>query len=99
MPFFLQAEFPVGTIRNACFTCNTDRRPTDRLIDLGVNIDFEGYAIMCESCAREIAQLLGYETSDISEQLRGMRHEIGTLRLENERYRAVTELAAEALSG
>ncbi len=99
MPFFLHNEFPIGTRNNACATCNSDRRPTDRLVDLGVTIDFEGYLVMCETCAREIAQLLGYETADISEQLRGMRHEIGTLRLENERYKAVTELAAEALSG
>ena len=73
MPFFLTNEFPVGTRLNACVTCNADRRPTDRLVDLGIHIDFEGHLRMCETCAKEIAHLLGYQTDDISEKLRVMR--------------------------
>lgn len=87
MPFFLQSEFPNGTRNNSCVGCGADRRVNDRLVDLGVNIDFEGHLILCETCAKEIAHLLGYETDDISEQLKDMRHDIGTLRAENQRYK------------
>jgi hypothetical protein len=97
MPFFLQSEFPPGTRLNACVTCNTDRRVTDRLIDLGVHIDFEGHLIMCETCAKEIAHLLGYETDDISEQLVQMRRQIHDLEQEKARLELITEAFREAV--
>ncbi len=97
MPFFLQPEFPDGTRQNSCLTCNSDRRVTDRLVDLGVTIDFEGHLIMCETCAKEIAHLLGYETDDISLQLRDMRHEIGTLRQEKARLELIAEAVDQAI--
>lgn len=97
MAFFLQAEFPLGTRLNTCVTCGSDRRPADRLVDLGVTIDFEGHLIMCETCAKEIAHLLGYETDDISGQLREMRQEIVALRQEKARLELIAEAVQEAI--
>lgn len=97
MPFFLQPEFPLGTRMNACVTCNADRRPTDRLVDLGINIDFEGYLIMCETCAKEIAHLLGWVTDDVAQQLQDMRHLIGRLQQDKARLELVADAVAEAI--
>lgn len=91
MAFNLVPEYPEGTIANACFCCRTQRRPEERLVDLNVTIDFEGFAILCETCAKEIAHLLGYTTEDISLQLAAMRHEIGTLREANKHLQAVKD--------
>lgn len=91
MAFNLVPEYPVGTIGNGCFCCRVQRRPDERLVDLNVTIDFEGFAILCETCAKEIAHLLGYTTEDISIQLAAMRHEIGTLRDENKHLKAIRD--------
>lgn len=91
MAFNLVPEYPEGTIANGCFCCRVQRRPDERLVDLNVTIDFEGFAILCETCAKEIAHLLGYTTEDISVQLAAMRHEIGTLRDENRHLKAIRD--------
>lgn len=104
MAFQFVPEFPIGTANNACVTCHVQRRDEDRLIDLGFSVDWdmdehiggvpqirEGWAIMCETCAKEIAHMLGYTTEDISTQLAAMRHEIGTLRQENQHLKAIKD--------
>ena len=53
MAFNLIPEYPEGSIANSCFCCRVQRRPEERLIDLNVTIDFEGFAILCETCAKE----------------------------------------------
>lgn len=71
MPFMLIAEFPEGTRGNACLTCQVQRRPNDRLIDLNVEVDstvdMNGYPVMmdthgiiCETCVQELASMIGY---------------------------------------
>jgi len=104
MAFQILAEFPPGTAFNSCCSCRVDRRPEDRLIDMGFSMDApigddiggipqirEGWAVLCETCAKEIAHMLGYITDDISLQLDAMRHEIGTLRQENKHLTAIRD--------
>ncbi len=108
MPFQLLPEFPPHTANNACCSCKSDRRPTDRLIDLGFSIDMlvdnngtftvqEGWAILCETCAKEVAGMLGYATDDISAELTAMRAEIKTLREEKARLELVAEAVQDAI--
>lgn len=91
MAFNLVPEYPEGTIANGCFCCRVQRRPEERLVDLNVTIDFEGFAILCETCAKEIAHLLGFVTEDISVHLAAMREENRQLRDENKYLRAIRD--------
>lgn len=81
--FMLVAEYPDGTRGNSCFCCYANRRTDvfrqegERLVDLGQTIDFEGHAVLCESCAKEICELLGWKTDQVNAQMQEMREIIG----------------------
>lgn len=75
MPFQILSEYPPHTANNSCCACRVDRRPTDRLFDLGFSLDIlvdndglftnqEGYAILCETCLRELCNMAGWSTVD-----------------------------------
>jgi uncharacterized Zn-binding protein involved in type VI secretion len=108
MPFQILAEFPEHTVGNSCCCCHADRRKTDRLIDLGFYTDTvidydgqpairEGYAIMCETCAKEIASMLGYITEDMSERVAALYRENQQLLSENTKMREAMDFAVEAI--
>lgn len=70
MPVTVVDDYPWGTARgNTCYACGAGRREIrdprtfelrkERVVDLGMQIDFEGYLCICESCTREAARILG----------------------------------------
>ena len=90
MPFQILDEFPPHTANNSCCACRSDRRPTDRLFDLGFTVDIlvdndglftntEGYAIICETCLRELANMAGYVTEDTARELALLRSQVREL--------------------
>ena len=87
MAFNLVPEYPEGTIGNGCFCCRVQRRPEERLVDLNVTIDFEGFAILCETCAKEIAHVFGWITDDISRIREAETAELTQLRRDNVQMR------------
>lgn len=102
MPFQILDEFPPHTANNSCCACHSDRRPTDRLFDLGFSLDLlvdndglftnqEGYAILCETCLRELANMAGFGTEDISRELATLRAELATLRDDKARLDLILE--------
>ena len=102
MPFQILTEFPPHTANNSCCACRCDRRPTDRLFDLGFSLDLlvdndglftnqEGYAILCETCLRELANMAGYGTEDTSRELASLRGEVATLREDKVRLELIID--------
>jgi hypothetical protein len=61
---------PFGAAKSNCYLCNGAPRTrgagTERMIDTGVNIDFEGHIAICETCVTHMARLLGlFAPSDV----------------------------------
>jgi len=60
MAWIIQEDYPIGTPLNSCYICKTGRRyPGERLLDPSLNIDFEGWLVICEECIAEAARMLG----------------------------------------
>ncbi len=109
MPFQILAEFPPHTANNACCACRADRRPTDRLFDLGFSLDLlvdndglftnvEGYAILCETCLRELAHMAGYITEDVSAELQRLRSRNAELEDDKVRLQLIVESVNAAIA-
>lgn len=108
MPFQLLSEFPPHTANNACCACRSDRRPTDRLFDLGFSIDMlvdnngtftvqEGYAVLCETCLRELCNMAGWGTEDTSRELTALRGEVAALRDDKARLELIVDSVNAAI--
>jgi len=102
MPFQILDEFPPHTAHNSCCACRADRRPTDRLFDLGFSLDLlvdndglftnqEGFAILCETCLRELANMAGYGTEDQSRELANLRSRNADLEEDKVRLQLIIE--------
>lgn len=66
--------FPYGTAGSACYLCHGAPQVTDGdtvIIDLGQNIEMEGWLRICEGCAKAIAELLGCASESETKRLRG----------------------------
>lgn len=70
LPFQLLSEYPLGTPGGVCYFCKSARRNGERVVDTFILIDFEGPLTFCESCAREVAHLLGMPSEREAEALR-----------------------------
>lgn len=66
-------EYPNGSARaGACYLCGASKRDgttvgtrsgePDKIVDLGVYIEFEGRLCVCSECLGDIAHMLGYES-------------------------------------
>jgi hypothetical protein len=71
MPVQILDDYPTGTRNgNSCSSCSAGRRELrdtdtgalrlERIVDLGIGIDMEGYLMLCEQCVLEAARMLGY---------------------------------------
>lgn len=96
-------DYPAGTPRNCCYVCQTGIRelpstPTrkEKVLDPQIQIDFEGYLCICESCITEAAQMLGMFTIEQAGQLKNVED---YLREELEATRAQLFTAEDALTG
>jgi len=69
MAFRLVEQYLPGVAGGACYLCRASRRTVhdddhrhgrpEAILDAGVSIDFEGVLVICETCFREGAQLIG----------------------------------------
>lgn len=65
MPVSIRDDYPLGCAREgSCVCCGAGRRDlgygrVEKVVDLGVSFDFEGFLMICETCVREAAGLLG----------------------------------------
>jgi hypothetical protein len=57
-------EYGVQTAGGTCYLCKLPRRGNEKVIDTGVEIDFEGFLAICESCIRYCNSLLGGVTPE-----------------------------------
>ncbi len=64
---------PFGAAKQNCYLCNGAPRTrgdkTERMIDTGVHIEFEGHIALCETCVSYMGKLLGLLTPDDVEAL------------------------------
>lgn len=89
-----------SNLLGTCAACGSSRRSDERVVDLGydtdVSTDAEGLpafrpspAQMCETCLREVATMLGWQTDQISAQMAEMRTLIGAQQAELKTLRDV----------
>lgn len=58
----IRDDVPQGTARgNGCYACGVGQsvRKGEQWVDFEQNIDFEGWLIICSTCVREAAAMLG----------------------------------------
>lgn len=73
-------DIPLDTREHACANCGIEAprvipttRARERIVDLGIFIEFEGRIILCESCVVSIAHQLGMVRANaMAEALRGL---------------------------
>ena len=84
-------EIPLDTRNHVCANCGIDAprvipttRARERIVDLGIFIEFEGRIVLCETCVVSLADELGMIRADRhAEALRQVGHaarEIAALR-------------------
>lgn len=89
-------DYPWGTRNgNACSACSAGRRELrdtntgevrlERIVDLGIGIDMEGFLMLCEQCVLEAARMLGYVDPKLRDEAAA---EASALTAELERVRA-----------
>lgn len=110
MPITLRSDFTIASRgHGTCSICACNRRPLDstdpngpheRVLSTGIFIEFEGDFDICESCAREIAQTIGFvpkEYVEFAERdvLRWMGEAEKLAELVDEKSTIITALASE----
>ena len=66
-------EFLPGTRNSVCSMCGASKRETDNwVVDLGVDIEFEGWFALCQACATEVANAIGCYHNDEVQRLRDL---------------------------
>lgn len=103
MPFTLIDEFPEYPRGNGtCFTCRAARRPSERVVDLGVTTDeihdldgnVHGFTqpAICEACILELATMMGCispkKTAELGARLMAAEDEANLLRRKFNEYAA-----------
>lgn len=88
---FLVSDYIRAAGKGTCYVCRAHRRSHDEvIIDLGIEIDFEGALQVCAPCIKEAAGLTG-ALSEATDLLRA------ELELERERRIAAEDEADRAL--
>lgn len=61
MAFYLQDQYPSGSIGGACFFCKSCQREQESVIstDVELELDYEGSLAICEQCATELGRMVG----------------------------------------
>jgi hypothetical protein len=80
---------PFGAAKQNCYLCNgaprTRGATTERMIDTGVHIEFEGHIAICETCVTHMAKLLGLLTPDDVEEITSELAEVLDVRVVQDR--------------
>lgn len=89
-----QVGYPPNTANGRCYIAgctngDAPRAGTDVVVDLETQIDMEGWLIICQDCAEQIAGLLDMTSPSETQRMRGRIRN-----LEQELQQAETELRA-----